>query len=347
MSEPTHLPTTIPTPPQRRRRERLAMAALTLAVIALLALGWQWLEQRQRIRNIEQALTQRLSEFSQSNQQSLALARQASANSAEQAARLALLDQRLEESRSQLEALQTLYLEVTNNRDAWAISDVEQLLMIAGQQLQLAGNVKSALIALQTADSRLQQIDKPQIIQLRKTLQGDIQRLQALPSIDVTGISLRLQTLVESVDQLPLRSERHPHGDSPQQPVWDTNPWRRLGQEVWLDLKRMVRIERIDRPEPPLLAPEQAYFLRENLKLRLLTARIALLQHDENSYRSDLQTAKTWISRHFDTRDGHTRLALQQLDQLSAGNIRIELPDIGASLSAISKYKLSLERARP
>ncbi len=111
-------------------------------------------------------------------------------------------------------------------------------------------------------------------------------------------------------------------------------------------MKSMIRIERIDRPEPPLLPPEQAYFLRESLKLRLLTARIALLQRDEASYRADLQTADSWLKQHFDTHDAATQAALATLRQLSQNYLTIEVPDISETMNAISKYKLSLEHAK-
>ena len=105
----------------------------------------------------------------------------------------------------------------------------------------------------------------------------------------------------------------------------------------------MVRLERIDRPEPPLLPPEQEFFLRENLKLRLLTARIALLQHDEASYRADLQTAEQWLRNYFDLRHRATQAALVNIQQLSSSNIVIELPDISESLGLLNRYKLTLE----
>ena len=346
MSEPADLNPPAIAATDSGRHRRLAVIALVIAVLALLGLALNWQSQQRRMKTIEQALTQRLSEFEQRSQESRLLAGRADESAARVAMRIGMLDQKLEESRSQLDALQTLYLEVADNRDAWAIADVEQLLVIASQQLQLAGNVKSALLALQTADSRLQQIDKPQVIPLRKTLSQDIQRLQALPGVDVTGISLRLQAAMENIDQLPLISERHPQSSKPVSPQWDANPWRRLLQEIWLDLKGMVRLEHIDRPEPPLLAPEQNYFLRENLKLRLLAARLALLQHDETAYRSDLKAAEGWIRRYFDTRDSATLNVLALLNALSSSDIRIEIPDVSASLGAVSKYKLSLERAR-
>lgn len=318
--------------------------ALLMAAAALALSVWQWLDSRQRAIVLEQTLTQRLSEFDGRNRDGLVLSKHAEESAAQAEAKTTLLEQRLQESHAQQEALQTLYLELANNRDEWTISEVEQLLIIASQQLQLAGNVKPALLALQTADARLQALDKPQVIALRKVIAKDIQRLQALPNVDLPGMSLKLEAVVDAADKLPLASNRHPRANEPTMPDWDTNPWRRLTQEIWQDIRHLVRIERMDQPELPLLAPEQAYFLRENLKLRLLAARIALLQHDDSTYRTDLQLADRWLKRYFDTQDSATRFALETLRQLSSSAISIDIPDVSESLNAVSKYKLSLER---
>jgi uroporphyrin-3 C-methyltransferase len=106
-------------------------------------------------------------------------------------------------------------------------------------------------------------------------------------------------------------------------------------------------LERIDRPEPPLLAPEQNYFLRENIKLRLLSARIALLRHDEVTYRADLRAVEKWLLEHFDMRESSSKIMLSTIRQLSADNIVIEVPNINESLTLVNKYKLTLERSRP
>jgi uroporphyrin-3 C-methyltransferase len=336
----------IPDNPDQKPGKPYLQIALSVAVMALIATGWQWLDNRQQANALQKTLTARLSQFEEKNRESLVLAKRAEEITAQAAAKVAFLEQRLEESRAQQESLQTLYLELANNRDEWTISEVEQLLVIASQQLQLAGNVKPALLALQTADNRLQQLDKPQVIALRKIIGRDIQKLQALPNVDIVGMSLKLEALVDGVQKLPLGSERHPVADIATRPDWDSSPWHRLTQEIWQDIKRLVRIERMDHTELPLLAPDQAYFLRENLKLRLLAARIALLQHDETTYRTDLHTAEGWLKRYFDLHDATTQQALGLLQQLMSSSITIQIPDVSESLNAVSKYKLSLERAK-
>ena len=324
--------------PQRNHR---VMGVLTLVLLVLLV--WQWADGRQRYSALESNLARHLSELEAISQESRILAKKAEESTAQNAARIAVLEQKLTDSQSQQEALQTLYMEFANNHDERAISEVEQLLIIASEQLQLAGNLRAALIALQTADMRLEQLNKPQAIHLRKLISNDIARLQALPSVDTVGFSLRLEGISAMVQKLPLMSDHHPKlTDDKLSPDFDSNPWRRLLGEIWQDVRKLVRIERIDRPEPPLLAPEQAYFLRENLRLRLLTARVALLQRDESNYHADLRASEEWLKRHFDTSDKTVLSTMSVLHQMAGNSITIQLPDISETLNAAGQYKVSL-----
>jgi len=329
---------------ERRKYSLFTQIALALALAAFVIVAWQWVNTRHQIKQLEKTLAEKLEKFNERNQQTLALAKNADERSSDTVARTSLLEQKVDESRDQQEALQNLYLALANNREERVISEVEQLMVIANQQLQLAGNIKPALLALQTADTRLQQLDTAQVVQLRKVLSQDIQKLQSLPLVDIVGMSLKLESLTESIDSLPLVSDRHPKDVAAPAPDWDSNLWRRLAQEIWQDIKGMIRLERIDRKEPPLLAPDQTFFLRENIKLHLLTARIALLQHDEVTYRADLTAAEKWLQGHFDLREETTRNALHVIKELSDSAVVIQMPDISESLGLVSKYKLSLER---
>ena len=147
----------IPQISQERKPSLFAKTALILVVLTLFSLAWQWLNTRQRFNEVEKALSQKLDAYQSLNQQSLVLAKQAEERSTQANARTVLLEEKLAESRDQQDALQTLYDQLAENREATAVAEVEQLLTIANQQLQLAGNVKSALLALQAADKRLQE----------------------------------------------------------------------------------------------------------------------------------------------------------------------------------------------
>ena len=118
----------------------------------------------------------------------------------------------------------------------------------------------------------------------------------------------------------------------------------RLGAEIWNEIKQLVVIRRVG-AEPPLLPPPQAYFLRENLRLRLLNARLSLLARDEAGYREDLRVSQAWIQRYFDARSRQGVDALAQIKQLSATSISFEMPTISDSLDAVRGFKSRRERA--
>lgn len=316
--------------------------ALVIALLALLFTGWHWLDTKRKQAAVESSLSRKLADFDSRTRDTALLAKRAEEAGLQAEAQIALLQQKQAEFQSQQEALQTLYQEFTNSRDERAIAEVEQLLIIANQQLQLAGNVKTALLAMQTAEQRLHGLDKPQAGQLRQQIAQDIVKLQASPATDIQGISQKLEKLAAAIPNLPLVSEHHPHPAASLPPPNDG--WRGLGLEIWRDIRQLVRIERMDHPEPPLLTPEQAFFLRENLRIRLLTARLSLLQRDETSYQADLNAARDWLQRHFDGSDPAVNNALTALKQMSVEAIKLPLPDISASLSMATRYKLLLQK---
>ncbi|MBZ0104674.1 MAG: uroporphyrinogen-III C-methyltransferase [Sulfuricella denitrificans] len=319
---------------------------LLISLLTLLLLGWHWLDSRQRDMQMELNLGRRLAEFEVHNKESGILARQTQEAVREAQAKLSLLEQKMAESQSHQMAVEELYQEMSRNRDEWVLAEIEQMLLIASQQLQLAGNVRAAMIALQTAESRLQRLDRPQFFTLRKAINKDIEKLQSLPQIDLAGLNLRLDNLSADVDQLPLLPGRITvtAKPAPRQPLPE-NFWLRLREEAWQDFKELVRIQNLEKPELPLLPPEQAYFLRENLKLRLLSARLALLQRNEASYKADIKAAEDWLRHYFDTSDKTVRNALSHLKQLGQSRLSIDLPDITASLDAARTFKLAREKS--
>ena len=319
-----------------------------LVIGALVTLGWQWLNTRHRFNEIEQTLSQKLEQYQAINKQTMELAKLAQERSVQANMRTIVLEQKLAESRDQQEALQTLYTQLAESRESTAVAEVEQLLNIASQQLQLSGNVKSALLALQAAQKRLEPLDLPRAIQLRETLNAEIENLREVPQIDVINMSAQLTQLSELCGKLPLISERQPtlnaKAAAEKEPVQPMSPLNAFVHNIWDDIKNLITVERINKPEPPLLAADQAFYLRENVKLRLLTARIALLQHDETTYKADLNTVRNWLNEYFDTRHPDAIKAFNLLNKLSSNNISIELPQLTESFAAVTRYKLTLEQ---
>lgn len=333
----------------RRKPSLLSNTALILVAIALFMLVWQWVSTRQKFNEVEKTLSQKLETYQALNQQSLALAKQAEERSTQANARTVILAQKLEESRDQQDVLQTLYDQLAENREATAVAEVEQLLTVANQQLQLVGNVKSALLALQAADKRLEPLNLPRATQLRETLALEIKSLRTLPQVDVMSMSAQLEELSALCASLPLISERQPtlNTKATQQNSADTaslNAFQKVTRPIWDDIKNLVTVERIDKPEPPLLAAGQEFYLRENLKLRLLTARVALLQHDDTSYKADLNAVNRWLNQYYDAKHPNAIAAFKHIKKLTGNNISIDLPQLNESMAAVSRYKQSLEK---
>ena len=116
--------------------------------------------------------------------------------------------------------------------------------------------------------------------------------------------------------------------------------WSRLGSGLWEELRQLVRIRNIEQPEAPLLTPTQSYFLRQNLRLRLLNARLALLERNDSVLRADLSSANEWLNRYFDGRAKPVQNAAATLKQLGASPVATELPNIAESLAAVRSFKL-------
>jgi uroporphyrin-3 C-methyltransferase len=157
-------------------------------------------------------------------------------------------------------------------------------------------------------------------------------------------MSVRLDSLDREVDSFPLAMYERPAEDKPAAARPDESALARLAREAWQDLRSLVRVQRIDREEVPLISPPQEFFLRENLRLRLMSARVALLAHEEDSFKADTRAAVAWLQRYFDTKDRRVGVALAALKQLAAAEVAIDVPDISGSLEAVRNAKLVRER---
>ena len=332
---------------QVKRPNRLLLLVLAAILLACALATVFWLDARQRITATREEAATRLRDIESDAREARSVARQSQEAVREAQVKIGQLEARLAESQSQQLALEALYQDLSRNRDEWQLAEIEQVLAIASQQLQLAGNVRAALLALQLAEGRLSRADRPQFSPVRRALARDIERLKSLPTADFPAMSARLDMLVASIDSLPLAfDERAERGVARNEAAAESGFWQRLGTEMWNELRQLIIVRQVNAPEPPLLPPTQAYFVRENLRLRLLNARLSLLTRDEAGYREDLRTARAWIRRYFDPRSKLTADALAQVQQLSSASISFELPTISESLDAIRGFKSRRERAR-
>jgi len=336
--------------------------AIALAVLAFL-LAVEWISARTEIHNLREDMARRLQTGDLTNSETKIIVKSSQESMKELQAKVTILEGKQVEAQSQQLALEQLYQDLSKNRDEWALAEIEQVLSTASQQLQLAGNVQGALIALQNADKSLSRADKPQFITIRRAIARDIDKLKSFPSLDVIGIALRLDSIISQVDGLPLLSDEKPvtpvtqpkkshraaakAGDgvpdrrsasadwvAGMQDKWDS--WL---NEMWVEVKQLIRVRTVDHPDALLLSPTQAYYARENLKLRLLNARLALLSRNESAFRSDMVAAQDAISKYFDTRSKQTQTVQTLLKQVQGSNLSLEMPSMAESLNAVRGYK--------
>ncbi|OWY29722.1 uroporphyrinogen-III C-methyltransferase [Herbaspirillum robiniae] len=357
-----------------RRRQRVLTILLLLVIIAL---GAQWWLSRTELRDLRSEVAQRLQTGDNSNNELKGVLKSVQENTKELQSKVSVLDSKQAESQSQQLALEQMYQDLNKNRDDWALSEIEEVLSTADQQLELAGNVQGALIALQNADKSLSRSDKPQFIAIRRAIARDIDRLKALPTVDIAGIAVRLDSAIGQIDNMPLLVDEKPvesanepkprmapqpaakpaakaaakngkaqAADAPAEPsAWSQwlagaqDKWQSMSTEMWAELRQLVRIREVQTPEAILLSPGQAYFVRENLKLRLLNARLALLSRNEFAFRNDLSAAQDSIAKYFDTRAKQVQTTQALLKQVQGSNLAIQMPTLAESLNAVRNYK--------
>lgn len=338
--------------PERHAARRFSPLLLLAVALAALLL-WQWLDNRGQVEVLRQDFATRLADNDAMVRESRALAKQNQEMAAVLQARVASLEAGFAAEQGQQVALESMYQELSRTRDERVLAEVEQSITIAAQQLQLAGNVEAALIALNGADARLAKAAQPQFLSLRKLIARDIGNLTVMPVADISGMALKIESIVAQVDGFPMAFEQRPKVNSNERDAGTAgktsdkaaktpgSSWRRmLLNDLWAEVRQLIRVERIDHADPGLLPPTQAYFLRENIKLRLVNARLALLARDGRSFREDTRQVAEWLDRYFDTQSQPVRSALATMRSFSTLDVVQQAPSLNETLAAVRNFKL-------
>jgi uncharacterized protein HemX len=345
MTDP--VPPSLPPRAPERPRDALARGIAVFAVLLVAVAGWLAWDTRMGVQSMESSAGGKLAELGASLSQSKAGLAQAQSALKDAQARIAELEARVADTQEQRVALEEMYRELSRSADDRVLSEVEQMLVAASQQLQLAGNVRGALAALQAADQRLARADKLAATPLRRAITADMDRLKAVPQVDTVGITVKLDGLIAQSENLPLViAETLPSTRVAARARYadDAGPLTRAARDFWEEMKALVRIRDLEGQDAPLLAPSQSYFLRENLKLRLLSARVALLARDEQAFRDDLKASQAWIAKYYDMRAKTTAAALGTLRQIAETPVAIAVPDINASVAAVRTARAAREK---
>lgn len=334
----------------------IVLAVLALLTVVLAVVLWRL---QDRFSALERELVRRQQSSTEQVVESGVLAKQAQEEVRDIGAKVALLETRLGEVALQRTQLEDLIQSMSRSRDENVLNDIEASLRAAVQQAAITGSAEQLLAALKSSDERLSRLGQPRLERVRRALAHDLERTRASNVPDLSVMLLRLDEAVRAVDELPLAGLPRPRGtaaaaakpakakatsaatagasaSAAPEEFWS---WSRISawpQSLWDHARQLVEVRRIDHPEAVLLAPEQEFFLRENLKLRLLNARLALLSRQSEAAQGDLQMAISTIDRYFDRTARRTQLVSELLKQASQQVRLLNVPRPEESLAAIA-----------
>lgn len=292
------------------------------------------------------------------------LSRQAHDIATQSEAKLALLEAKVAETALQRSQVEDLISSMSRSRDENVLADVEAGLRVAQQQAAITGSVEPMMAVLKQTDERLARYNQPRLERVRRAVARDMDRLRSVAVADVPALSIRLDEATRQVDDLPLTSspkrreaaapapvrgaapdraasrtqEDQAPVDLPEMAWWGVlrDQWKVFASQAWVEIRSLVRVTSIDHPEAALVAPEQAFFLRENLKLHLLNARLALLSRQFDQAQGDIAQAQQMLARYFDVSSQRVKAVQEQLRQVAGQSRQATLPRPDDTLAALT-----------
>ena len=340
------------------------LGLLGIAVLLCVVLVWQSLSRQQ---SLEQELVRRQEASQAQAAEAQAAAKQSTELVRDTAAKVSLLDARLAEVALQRGQLEDLIQSMSRSRDENVVGDIEAALRVALQQTQITGSAEPLVAALKQADERLLRYKQPRMEGVRRAVARDLDRVKAVAVVDVSSLTIKLDEVVRMADELPLmsgnevaprpRDERNAEAARAREraltlqreqaaaaadgklALW----WWQASQQistwsslVWGEARTLLRVTRIDHPEAALISPDQSFFLRENLKLRLLNARLALLSRQFDTAQADLRDSQEMLNRYFDTRSRKVASVTELLRQVAGQARQVSVPRPDDTLAALT-----------
>ncbi|GAB4399665.1 MAG: hypothetical protein OHK0048_13590 [Rhodoferax sp.] len=295
----------------------------------------------QKLANIQEQLARQSQQATSQSGEALAVAKQAMTLTQEAVARAAVLDARLTEVALQRSQLDELMASLSRSRDENLVVDIEASLRLAQQQAQLSGSIEPLLAALRSAEQRVSRAAQPRLAPLQRALMRDIDRVRSSAVSDTPTLLMKLDELVRLSDLLVLAKAVGQGAPAPapaarvaSMPA--SNWWQSALAHVAHEAQALVRVQRIEHPEAVLLSPQESFFVRENLKLRLLNARLGALARQVEPTRADLAYVEQTIKKYFDSSSRSTQSALNLVAQTQAQLRNLQLPRIDETMAAVA-----------
>jgi uroporphyrin-3 C-methyltransferase len=340
------------------------LAMMLLSILVAVGLAWQSLSRQQ---SLEQELVRRQEANQTMSAEAQASAKQASELVRDTAAKVSLLDARVAEVALQRGQLEELIQSMSRSRDENVVVDIEAAIRVALQQTQITGSAEPLVATLKQADERLQRYKQPRMEGIRRALARDLDRVKAVSVVDVSTLTIKLDEVVRMADELPLlaaeprveRAKDDPKAEAARErdrrlalereaaaaaadgklALWWWQASQQLGSwsaAIWGEARTLLRVTRVEHPEAALMAPDQSFFLRENFKLRLLNARLALLSRQFDTAQADLRDTQDTLSRYFDGRSRKVVAVAELLRQVAGQARAVSVPRPDDTLAALT-----------
>lgn len=341
------------------------IAAVAFGVMSVAAFVSAWHTQ-QRVKSLEQELVRRQQTSQDDATEARVAAKQALDSVRDLNGKLGVLDERVAESQLQRTQVEDLIQSLSRSRDENVLADVEAGVRVAMQQAALTGSTDPIVAVLKQSDERLARYNNPRLDRIRRAIARDLDRVRTASAVDVPSLTIRLDEAVRMVDELPLVSTperatvagraaaaaasaapraaaRAASSASTQSseppPAWVASvqhAWDAFSVPFFSELRQAVRVTSIEHPEAALMTPDQSFFLRENVKLRLLNARLSILSRQFDLAQADLQQAQTALDRYFDHGSRRVVAVSDLLRQVSAQAKQVSFPRPDDTLAAIA-----------
>lgn len=361
-SRPYSEPKDSTTAPQKRKSGAGPAYALTAVVVVLAAAGLWY--QNSLLEKHKAELQSQLATNINTTEQARQTAQQALALAQRQSDKLTQLEKSFNDSTEQFHDLSQAFQTMTDSgSELVLLNDIDHLATIAQQQLMLGGNVANAIVSLEAAQAQLARANRVGLASLQQTLNGDLERLRAAATVDVASLSRQLDTLSRYVSEAPLlvpddvaggaNTEALDLQSDVQEPTelaadapWWERSWNTVeqwGSSAWRsvshDLGQFVSIRRVDDAAALLMSPDQAARLRENLRLRIMAAQLAMMMNQSAVWQTELNAVATALEKRFDTQSGQVQQALRLTRQLQDTRIGARLPTVNNTLAAIESLR--------
>lgn len=319
----------------------LAVCALVLAALGLGTSGFLFVQGQNVLKNQKLAFNQKIDKAALGESENAALLKDNLNRQAAIQSELDRLDGNVKANGEQILEMQKSYRELTKGRADWLVDETDTILNLAAQQLVLTGNIQTAVGVLEHIDSRLSRFNQAELLPIKQAVSSDLAELKNRPYVDISGTALRLDRLETAVFGLPLILDGVlKPGVQVKNEAASASWWQNVWEKSLGTLKGLVEIRRLENNDAMLISPEQAYFVRENLRLRLLDARTALMQRNSEVYQGDLNNAEAAVRQYFDAKSPATQSWLKELAELKALDVRMTADDgLKASLNAVRAYR--------